>query len=445
MPCPFFMESDIMKIPDLYLWLFASVLVVLLCVRPVHATTFPPTSNTGTCTGIGNPSTASSPSDCISKWSALNVPPNWTGASINRTVGLVTYFNATSYYQGVTSTHVDFFTFTYASASCPVNSTGTSACTCNSGYIVNGANNGCVVASTCPAGGILGTGVYKFDYITNHPGDSVCSGGCSASGSGTVIGSGISNGVAVDYAQYTYTYNGSTCGSTTSLPPLISSSTLPADSCPVGQVLVHNVYGYVCNVVSGASSSVTATTTTNSTASGANTSTTTGTSTTVTNPDGSQTTTINTTTTTPNSIPSDLAKTGDIQAQTTTLGSKLDTINGNLDTSTVATAPATTLPSQSSTAATITSSIADVVNLVPANSNVEESWSWFQWVPDFGAATSCSVFTKAVPMPTATGGGTKTISIDLCTWVDYIRSGIGFMFALYTMWVLFGLTFKKGQ
>jgi len=64
----------------------------------------------------------------------------------------------------------------------------------------------------------------------------------------------------------------------------------------------------------------------------------------------------------------------------------------------------------------------------------ESSWSWFSWTPDFGAGV-CAPFTKTIYG--------KVITLDLCPWVANIRDALGWLFAIFAVWDIFGLTFRR--
>lgn len=210
------------------------------------------------------------------------------------------------------TTSLNQIVYRQANALCPVNSAGTTTCTCNSGYVDTGKNS-CGIAATCTPGATQSSGYYDIGTSpAGSPPMGVCSGGCLGTFDGTSpSGSSLVGGVKHWYAKGKYVNFGSTCdsgngsgivGGTGTAPT--AASGVPSDTCAARDAMgtVNGVKTCVNQanasgtttappVPSTNTQSTTSTTTTNS----ADNSTTTTSVTTNTNSDGSTGTTTTTT------------------------------------------------------------------------------------------------------------------------------------------------------
>lgn len=175
-----------------------------------------------------------------------------------------------------------------ATAVTPSNSTCEGgSCTCDSGYLTNGTNDGCVAGPSCAQGSNYSSGYYSIGSSpTGIPQTVGCDGNC-----GTVfVGSSpesrrLVNGVYQYFAKGAYERDGTTCetGSAPVSPAVASALTVePTPTCGADQTLL---------TVSGASVCVTTSTGLPVNPNAASTATENSTVSTVTNQDGSTTTT----------------------------------------------------------------------------------------------------------------------------------------------------------
>ena len=168
--------------------IFAVVLFFLFVtsVRSAHASGTVTPSSTITGCYISNASAGGSFSaidDCLNAAYA-----NLYGAGVYlvcQTV-ITDSTSGTSHLSGapnfVCGSYAQPYSNTLGTASCPVNSTGTTTCTCTDPYIANASGTSCVMP-TCPATGTVQSAGY-YDLGTVDVGGSAppvvaCSGGCS--------------------------------------------------------------------------------------------------------------------------------------------------------------------------------------------------------------------------------------------------------------------------
>jgi hypothetical protein len=137
----------------------------------------------------------------------------------------------------------------YQSA-CPVNSTGTTTCTCTDPYIPNSGATACVMPP-CPATGtVYSVGYYDLgtvDNPNNHPPLNSCDSGCSTSyDGGAQAYRSLVGGVYHYYSKGGYYNDSSISGGacTGGTPSTGASSSLPVDTCGSGQSLVTGSNGY---------------------------------------------------------------------------------------------------------------------------------------------------------------------------------------------------------
>ena len=138
-------------------------------------------------------------------------------------------------------------TWTHAfnvSSSCPVNSTGTTTCTCNAGYSPDATATACV-APACPVYGseagsyYVNTGDTINSIYNGQSGGSYCKDGCSTYAYLMVTSIPkpslykIIGGIKQYYSYRNYAYNGETCTAGDAQP---LASTVPAsDTCAPGE------------------------------------------------------------------------------------------------------------------------------------------------------------------------------------------------------------------
>lgn len=210
------------------------------------------------------------------------------------------------------------YSLSQVAGTCPANSTGTSSCTCNSGYVEDGTHTSCVPAPVvCTVGTTLSSGYYDSGTsIAGGPPAAVCNNGCLSTFDGTFpTGSSMVDGVKHYYAKGSYNGVGFNCNSGNGVGQAGGAGNAPApvgavppDSCSAGKVM-GQVNGQNVCVTPGDGTSTppkadpptstdsTGTTSSSTTVANPDGSTTTTTTTVATGVDGSKTTTVTTATT----------------------------------------------------------------------------------------------------------------------------------------------------
>lgn len=368
---------------------------------------------------------------------------------------------------------------------CPANSTGTSpACSCVNGYVPSsdGINQAAVGASPPPSSCIASTNtvaVIPKTYGTNH-GSSVCAtsvlDGTTSCGSGTVgnytsaaAACAANNSVYANENVACTLVSGNSCVCSVTYsdgtPPYISIMPIEqTNNCPSGNTscaIAANESSKSANVkaaagaAAGAQSAatgatiatqlaaVTAAINAAATAIASNAATAQSISNVSSSSSGSVVNNITNNTLT---LPSDLAKTADVSGAAASIVAKLDAngiyekgIFDDLSASGVAAAPASVLPSSSDAVSSVlatNTSVTNMMNGLDAGMVSDRALSWWEWSPSFGAST-CAPFTKTIYG--------KVVTWDLCVWVANIRDALGWIFALFASWSIFGLMFRKSS
>jgi len=241
-------------------------LLALLClfatsVRPAHASgtvapaiTYSATAFTATYSYVGTGSSAAVAANSACAKAGAGGTGYGTFNSGSTTTGKC-YWSDGTY-------HSVYFTMGNSTSACPSNSTGTTTCTCNSGYEPNSGATACVVPS-CPASGTtVSSGYYDLGTVSTAviPGTACSSSGCrlefepySFEASTTYYGAtyySVIDGITHYFSRGAYSAykydNGdgqgptSTCtnGNGTSVPAPTAYSAMPPATCHAGQTLV---------------------------------------------------------------------------------------------------------------------------------------------------------------------------------------------------------------
>ena len=231
-----------------FFYLLLITAAILLCVRPAHASgtiNVPATYYTWTLTNsIGNQTASSAAGVTFSSVAAAG------SAGCAGEYYATTYGTFTSSGSLCTGSNPQAWSNVYPHTGvCPANSTGPiPTCTCNTGYIVSADGTSCVLQSTCPAGVQSGEGLYAWtSNVAPYPGINTCNGGCQSHFYGEYVSdNGLTWGLMTEYDQGHYQTLGLTCSSGPSNPPTVPS--VPPSTCPTGQVLEQNAYGYICAI-----------------------------------------------------------------------------------------------------------------------------------------------------------------------------------------------------
>jgi hypothetical protein len=262
-----------------FFYLLLITAAILLCVRPAHASgtvTVAPyyDSNVSNINVIGHApfsSVGAANVACGTYYNAYQSPYSGyscTNVGPTAAVNNVYFFlcgNGASCAAGSSSAYLTY----HAGTGCPANSTlSGGSCTCNATYIAGADGHSCVLSSTCPAVGAQTSSGWYDDGHSGGPAGSyggwsppttACDGGCSSSYVGGSSGGycDLIAGVEHCYAFGAYQSQNLTCSGGSGAG---ANSNIPPSTCPAGQVLETNPYGYICAIpgVSGSGSGTSA-------------------------------------------------------------------------------------------------------------------------------------------------------------------------------------------
>ena len=223
--------------PELYPWLIAIAIAFMTSAHPAHAsgTVSLGSSYTWTDNVAGHID-----SSTVSAADVCSITANWysTHGCAGTTVTSCTDTSITLNRPTCSGAISGSVTKTATGSACPAHSTGTTTCTCDSGYVPDGSGTSCVSDGNCTtAGNVLSSGWYDVGTDPNIangiPGGSVaaCTNGCQADYEGNSISKrALVNGVYHYYAQGQYVSVGGTCSGSDSVPSSLAGG-VPADSC----------------------------------------------------------------------------------------------------------------------------------------------------------------------------------------------------------------------